>query len=1179
MKITRVISALLSILMVSGSVPQSAIAQVIVGGSAAGASSGLSGAVPRIELSGNLTPLSPILPSISPSLLGGIPALNAPSIAAPQSVNPFSAIPILPLSVVAVAHAPQAAVAAAAARSVNVAAPITAQAQLTLAGANLQSAAAKGYDQSGILEKFFTGARVVSASLGDAVSGAVPSAFSHNPLSAPSSIEQGRATVPTPISLEAMAIDPNASLPSRQAAVSKISDSAALERVAAANPEGSSSDYEIHRAASKALAEQGIVKSLRPVSIGHKAEILARLSVNKPSSAVFDYDDTLEKFREPISPAVAAGLKASSDAGVKTAILTDRPDVRKNDKDVTVLDSIASMTPDQKSKLTVGANSGARILTFDAAGAPVTAFEAALKFTDAQAAAITAASAKTADKFGRYEYNGAEENLAAFKWVRFLPLGMPAETVQQAAEFMQSELDAAGADVAVSGRQAVDAKNPSYLTISLLDKTVGINVLRESLGFAGPMLLVGDSFFGTRMVDADMTKAAGTGSMTLAVGGLADPRIDNAFVWPSKGAEASAEILGALGTPKPAAPKSALRRLGDKLLALIGFNAPVVKAPGADDPVNWRTFGGIILSSLPSMAAYMLVTIAFVAVAVPVVGWVGYGVLMSLSPMAGIAAANVMGNAVKNMSARNAMALNTILQAVSLMALPTFYFFGVVNIGTLLLGALASGWILSSMMTTNGAFLKVLFPSKQLGNINGATFMMFPAVQVVLGLFLGIGRYADMISPFLVFTGAALVNLLIVLPVIWKMIPNVKLTDAPVAAAPAAPLASRAKAFIKKYWKESVLLAGAISLFAAMTWWAPLATLPFLVAHAGLKTSLPIAAALIYWITRTEAFRQLRKGHAGEPSADEKALVEKRGALAAEIADLRKAGSEATAVAGQEDALEAVQSELSVFKGRQFKAIKLMVLGAMMYYPLYLIAVPRIAEVIAGPALKGELIGQFLGALFFGSLISTAARTRFPDIKIPFTGGKTVGAHRIVQGAVAALAGLWMFTKIVPGGELAAVAAVAAVVGLIALAGRVTDLGWIKFAGVGFSAIWLPFAVWMWPLALPFLTVQTAMFISLISAGLFNGPSFVSLIIYLQRNTARAENSRVTGIQGSMFNAAISAGYALLTIASGFLNPAYPLLLAAMGIFNLLVGAVFWRAPKGLPGLPSTFFTPKAPKK
>ena len=108
MKSTRAIAALLSVLMASGSVPQSAIAQVIgtVGGSAAGASSGLSGAVPRIELTGGFSQLSPA-PGMAPSLLGGIPALNAPSIAAPQSVNPFSAIPVLPLSAVAVAAAPQ----------------------------------------------------------------------------------------------------------------------------------------------------------------------------------------------------------------------------------------------------------------------------------------------------------------------------------------------------------------------------------------------------------------------------------------------------------------------------------------------------------------------------------------------------------------------------------------------------------------------------------------------------------------------------------------------------------------------------------------------------------------------------------------------------------------------------------------------------------------------------------------------------------------------------------------------------------------------------------------------------------------------------------------------------------------------------------------------------------------
>ncbi len=1183
MKMTRqALAVILSILVAEASFPQYALAQVIGNSGSAAGISGVSGVVPKIELNGGFSALSPAPSLLAPSLLGGVPVLSAPSILTPLVVNPISAIPVLPIS--ALSGVPAAARALAVNAPVDAAKiPFNAQSQLTLTGEKLTAAAAKGSDQSGILDTFFTGAKEIASTLTGETAAGFPAALAPQ-LSAPS-IGDGKAVAPTPITLEAMAIDPAKSIAVRQDAVAQLAKTdgskESLQRVADANPQGGAADYEIHRSALKALAEQGVVKSLRAVSEAHKEELLARLVSDKPSSAVFDYDDTLEKFREPISPAVAAGLQASNDAGVKTAILTDRPDAKKNDKDVTVLDSIASMTPAQKAKLTVGSNSGARLSTFDSEGKQVVAFDAALKFTEAQAAAITAASAKTADKFGRFEYNGAEENLSAFKWVRFLPLGMPAETVQAAAEFMQAELDAAGAGVTVSGRQAADAKNPSYLTISLLDKTVGIQALREKAGFGGPMLLVGDSFFGTRMVDADMTKAAGAGSLTLAVGGLADPRIDNVFVWPTKGAEASAEILGALGTAKPAAPKGALRRLGDKLLNLIGWNAPVVKAPGADDPINWKTFLGLVIPRIPSMGAYMLVTIAFVAIAVPVVGWTGYGVMMSLSPMAGIAASKIMGKAVKNMSARNAMALNTLLRVGSLMLLPTFWFFGVVNVGTILLGALAEGWLLSSMMMTEGSFIKVLFPAKQLGNINGALFQMFPAVQVILGLFLGIGHFADMINPFMVFAGAAAINLLVVLPIVWKMIPNVMLSDAPAAAKAAlVPFKTKALAFLKDNAKPLLALAVAIGLFAAMTFWAPIATLPFLVAHAGLKTSLPITAALVYWISRSAAFKGLVKGRTSEASAEEKALVEKRGTLASEIADLRRGGADIASVGAKEDELAAVSSELATHQGRQWKSIKMMALGTAMYYPLYLIAAPHVAEILAGPQHKGAMIGQFLGALFFGSWISTAARTKFPDIKIPFTGGKkTIGAHRLVQALVAALAGAWVFTKIVPGSALAAAAAVAIVAGLMALSARITDKGWIKFAGLGFATVWLPFVVWMWPLAIPFLTVQTAMFISLIAAGLFNGPSFVSLIIYLQRNTARSESSEVTGIQGSLFNASISAAYALITIISGFLNPAYPMVLAAIGLINVLIGMKFWNADKSLPGLPKTFFTPKAPKK
>jgi len=69
--------------------------------------------------------------------------------------------------------------------------------------------------------------------------------------------------------------------------------------------------------------------------------------------------------------------------------------------------------------------------------------------------------------------------------VRFLPLGMPARRCRTPPRYMQAQLDRAGVSISVAGRQAADAKNPSYLTISLLDKTVGIKALRETFASDG----------------------------------------------------------------------------------------------------------------------------------------------------------------------------------------------------------------------------------------------------------------------------------------------------------------------------------------------------------------------------------------------------------------------------------------------------------------------------------------------------------------------------------------------------------------------------------------------------------------------------------------------------------------------------------------------------------------------
>lgn len=967
--------------------------------------------------------------------------------------------------------------------------------------------------------------------------------------------------------LEGIASDPKKASDDRLSALKALARRggaeamAALERVGAYDAQATAADYEVKRQALRALAGLGKVVSLPAVSPAHAEAILSQLRSRRVEFAAFDFDKTLEDGNgAKISRETAEALTGLARSGVETMINTDRAADSRGTGDVGIFDSLSTLEAGERPWITVAPNRGARIFTLDADGTRLLVAERPA-WTTGERAALAAAAQRVGMKYG-LSRDGRGQTITDYDAALFLAPGLSVSAIDGAAALLKATLQELGLPSGVVIHQPRAPGEGSYLTVSKYDKSLGIAQLRRLRATLGRLrkvarlpgalralgrklveripsrtapsngLLVGDHFFGAKTIDADMMKAAPEG-LGIAVGGTADPRLDGVFVWPTRGHQASMELARAA-----AAGASAGQR-----------------APAADDPVNNKTLAALILQRLPSMAAYMLVTIAFVSVAVPIVGWTGYGILMSVGPMAGIAAANIMASVVKNMDARSAMALNTLLRVGSLMALPTFHFFGILNVGTLLLGALAEGFLLSSIMTTEGSFLKVLFPAKQLGNINGALYMMFPGVQVILGLFLSFGRLADKLSPFTIFAGAAAVNLLMVLPLILWGIPKIKLSQQTAAGQPAQPKPSLS-ALLKRYWKEVALLTAGIAVFVGLSlgmpalaalgahlgWAWPGAVAAFINHHQSLTAPLPILGALTYWILRSDAFAALRSG-------------------------------------------KTAQTPEGARDGRQLRSIWLMAASTLLYYPLYLVAAPHVAEILVGAQNKGALTGQFLGALFFGSLISTSARTKLPEIGFTVLGRRrTVGVHQIVRVAVAGLVGLWMAG--LAGAGLAAAAAgvagAAAAYGLIRLSSRITDRGWIKLIGVGAAALWLPFVVWTWPALLPFLTIKTAMYLSLLTVGLFNGPNFVSLISYMQRNTLPSESSRVQGIQGALYNAAISAGYALLTIASGFLNPAYPAVLALLGVIAVILGAVFWRAPKGLPGLSERVLetrpkTPSAP--
>ncbi|MDD5629177.1 MAG: hypothetical protein PHU21_08930, partial [Elusimicrobia bacterium] len=119
-------------------------------------------------------------------------------------------------------------------------------------------------------------------------------------------------------------------------------------------------------------------------------------------------------------------------------------------------------------------------------------------------------------------------------------------------------------------------------------------------------------------------------------------------------------------------------------------------------------------------------------------------------------------------------------------------------------------------------------------------------------------------------------------------------------------------------------------------------------------------------------------------------------------------------------------------------------------------------------------------------------------------------------------------------------------------------------------AIWLPFLVWTWPGLIPFLSVRTALSLTMLAYGMFTGPAMVTFSNYLQANTRKGDLGKVFGTSSSFFNTFNSVGYGALALAASLFNPVFPALLLPIGIAYMVSAALFWRAPRSMPGLPQS---------
>ena len=921
----------------------------------------------------------------------------------------------------------------------------------------------------------------------------------------------------------------------------------AVGRSEAAAPGREEASYEVQRAALADLAELGRVESLPAVTAVQAGLIKDDLKGKAPSAVVSDYDGTLEALQQPASKETGALLKALAGRKVKTMILTDRSDAKQNEKDVTIHDSLAALSPAEKANLVLGANRGAKIFIFNDEGKPLLLREEP-KWTLEQEAALKEAGAAIHSAYGKGVFDNKSEDLGPYSYSAFLPPGRTEADVQKAARDLQAGLRSRGIEAQVTGRMAYKAENPPYLVVSKFDKSLGVTLFRQhhktlsrlmtlaqagvpdvivrALGrrlLAGParlgkgalddagMVLVGDGFFGFRNVDADMTKGAPR-ALTVAVGGTADPRLINTFVWPKQGPEGTRALLrSAAGQddPAPASPAADQGRQGPAA-------APAAPSGG----MNKKAIIGLFISRTLSISCFVLtsITYPFIVLHAPGLGAAALATLMALGPLASVAMGPINGVLVSKLSARNSMAINTLIRAVLAFDIPLMMHFGILNFWVLLVSSIANSWLLSSTMITEGAYIRKLAGPENVETVNALFGINYNALQVIFGLLLVVGQYVDKWPVTLPYNISTFVHLLLVLPVVWFTIPNIKNASAPVqpptppvsasaeaaspAPAPAAPPTRLARfaGWVKLRWKEMSLMAATIAL------------------EPVLHTTLPITAALLFWISRTDSFKALW-----------------------------------------------AQKNLR-------SAMLLSALGAFLTYPLQYFALPNIALAIAGAHGKAALFGQMIGALMFGQLIANSSQaSKLPKIRIPFT-QKRIGLQRIIQVGVLDLAKVWLFVKLFHGSVPLTVAGIATAAVLMWLSEHLTNRGWIKLFGFGLAAVWLPILVW---------GNVPVLFAAILTIGMFTGPVVASVSAYFQTQAREKDMGKHIGIQGSFFNGALSFGYgfaglvASLIAGRSALHTAYPGALVVTGIVFALGGVLYWFAPRHLPGLAPTVLKPK----
>ncbi len=590
-------------------------------------------------------------------------------------------------------------------------------------------------------------------------------------------------------------------------------------------------------------------------------------------------------------------------------------------------------------------------------------------------------------------------------------------------------------------------------------------------------------------------------------------------------ASASAAAPERATPPTPLALESRGLNPGEKPIAAADAPAaaPVAEAPKGDDWINWSAVKWMFTQRTISTAAFILTSIAYPMVVIPAVGPATFGALMALGPMAAIALGPINGIIASKMdNPRKGLAYLAWLRAGLAAVLPLLALTGNVTFFPLLLASIANGWQFSLLMTSESAFMAKFAGRNHLPKLTTLGFTSYFTLQVALGTLLVIGGYIDAWSPMVPFWISTAVHTALGFLILAK-IPDIK-ADAATLAKRAAAAAARAAKSQGERVKEFAAKAGA---FFKKFW---------------LETALFAGSVAIYAFGVPLALPVIGVIAAGQPLWMSAAL----------LYWVTRSGP-----------FKKMWANAPIRNAILFSA-----LAAGLFYPFQNLALPLVATALGSKAL---VYGQLLGAFFFGQLIANAAKAG----GLPVVGGKPLEFW--IRHLVVAMGVAWASLRLFAGDPLTMLAAGAAAAaigyGLIALTKRLTDRGWIRFLGVGLAGAAGVATFW---------GSYPAIFASVMLMGLFLGPFVSAINGYINKTSSNEERAMNFGVSSSLFNAATSVGYALMTLnitahtvagASAFPAALWPV----VAVF-LAAGVLFLLAPRWLPGLPDSSLTPAAKK-